>query len=183
MAEKCDVIIVGGGIGGCAAGALLAKQGKKVLLLEKADYIGGRCWSGEYKGVTMDLGGHLIEDGAVEAVYKYVGKELKVGPPGEGMLLWKEGKWHPIQELYQDARSDLRKIYNEIHDMDWSEIDELDDMGIEEWLRQRTDSDGIVELFGNFGVLDFNVFTYDDVAASETLYLRKLALMDRGMIG
>ena len=181
--NKWDVIIVGGGIGGCSAGALLAKAGKKVLLLEKANYIGGRCWSGEYKGVTLDLGGHLIEDGAIEAVYKYVGKQIKVGPPGEGMLLWKEGKWHPIRELYQDAKADLRKICEELVAMDWTELDELDDIGVAEWLRERTDSEGIVELFGNFGVLDFNVFSYDDVAASETLYLRKLALMDRGMIG
>ena len=32
-----DVIIVGGGIGGLSAGAFLAREGKKVLILERHD--------------------------------------------------------------------------------------------------------------------------------------------------
>ena len=37
-----DVIIIGGGQGGVTCGALLANQGKKVLLLEASDRLGGR---------------------------------------------------------------------------------------------------------------------------------------------
>ena len=180
---KWDAIIVGGGIAGCAAGALLANEGKKVLLLEANSEVGGRCWSGEYKGCTLDLGGHLIEDGAVEAVYKKVGKELRVGPPGEGMSLWKDGRWFGIQELYKNDRADLRTICDKLIEMSWDELDKLDDVSLTDWIRQYTQSEGILELFGNFGVLDFNIFTYDDVAASETLYLRKINLMTKGMIG
>ncbi len=180
---KYDVIIVGGGIAGCAAGALLVNEGKKVLLLEKADDVGGRCWSGDYKGYRLDLGGHLIEDGAVMAVFAKVGKELKVGPPGEGMSLWKDGKWFDIRELYKNDKTDMRKICTELIEMDWEELDKLDDVSLTDWIRARTDSEGILELFGNFGVLDFNIFTYDDVAASETLFLRKDNLVNKGMLG
>jgi len=38
-----DVIVIGGGNGGVSAGALLAKQGRKVLLLEQSPAIGGCC--------------------------------------------------------------------------------------------------------------------------------------------
>lgn len=185
MSEKSqwDVIIVGGGIGGAAAGAVLAGEGKKVLLLEKNERVGGRCWSGQHKGYTLDLGGHLIEDGAVLATFAKVGKELAVGPPGEGMSIWQDGRWFDVRELYQDSREDLRKICQELIDMEWSELDELDDMSLTEWIQARTKSQGILDLFGNFGVLDFNIFSYDDVAASETLYLRKINLMEKNMIG
>ncbi|MHC1591059.1 MAG: FAD-dependent oxidoreductase, partial [Candidatus Helarchaeales archaeon] len=37
-----DVIIIGTGVAGLSLGALLAKNGFKVLLLEKSNKIGGR---------------------------------------------------------------------------------------------------------------------------------------------
>ena len=43
--QTYDVIVVGSGVGGCGAAALLAKDhGKKVLVLEKAPHIGGRVY-------------------------------------------------------------------------------------------------------------------------------------------
>ena len=39
--EKYDVIIIGSGISGLCCGALLAMEGKKVLILEKHFKIGG----------------------------------------------------------------------------------------------------------------------------------------------
>lgn len=180
---RWDAIIVGGGIAGCAAGALLANEGNKVLILEKAAQVGGRCWSGDYKGYRLDLGGHLIEDGAVEAIFKKVKKELKVGPPGEGMSLWKDGRWSDVRELYKNDRADLRKICQKLIEMPWDELEKLDDVSLTDWIREQTASEGILELFGNFGVLDFNIFSYDDVAASETLFLRKINLVTKGVIG
>ncbi|MHA1892915.1 MAG: phytoene desaturase family protein, partial [Candidatus Helarchaeota archaeon] len=58
--EKIDAIIVGGGIGGCAIGALLSHRGKKVKLFDKNSIIGGRCLSYEYQGFQIDLGVHLF---------------------------------------------------------------------------------------------------------------------------
>jgi len=57
-----DVVIVGGGFGGCVAAALLAKEGKKVVLLEKNDELGGRVRSARYEGYTINTGPHLVED-------------------------------------------------------------------------------------------------------------------------
>jgi len=42
MQEQYDVLIVGSGIGGLSAGALLADRGFKTLVVEKLDRIGGR---------------------------------------------------------------------------------------------------------------------------------------------
>ena len=38
---KTDAIVIGGGVAGLATGALLAKQGKRVTVLEKGNQPGG----------------------------------------------------------------------------------------------------------------------------------------------
>ena len=43
--KKYDVLILGSGMGGLASAVLLAKQGKKVAILEKNPMPGGRLTS------------------------------------------------------------------------------------------------------------------------------------------
>ena len=55
-----DVVVIGGGIGGLTAGALLARAGKKVLVVEAQAQPGGYAGAiraGEY---TFDRADHLI---------------------------------------------------------------------------------------------------------------------------
>lgn len=44
LSLDCDVLVVGGGASGLAAGAKAAEEGKKVLVLEKNKEIGGSAW-------------------------------------------------------------------------------------------------------------------------------------------
>jgi len=64
MADKgYDVIVVGSGIGGCGAAALLAKNhGKKVLVLEKSPTIGGRVASYTGKGDKVTIDGKELDE-------------------------------------------------------------------------------------------------------------------------
>lgn len=39
--NKYDIVIIGSGLGGLTSGAYLAKQGKKVLVLESHNIVGG----------------------------------------------------------------------------------------------------------------------------------------------
>ncbi len=57
-----DAIIVGSGIGGLTTGVLLAKVGKKVLVLEQHDQAGGCCHTFIDKGYEFDVGIHYIGD-------------------------------------------------------------------------------------------------------------------------
>jgi len=55
--EKVDVIVIGSGVAGMTAAGMLTKEcHKKVVVLERASFIGGRCLSyvGEGKTVTAD---------------------------------------------------------------------------------------------------------------------------------
>ena len=60
MSESYDIIIIGSGIGGAAAGGMLAHAGYKTLVLEKNAFIGGRCTSYQKEGFTVDVGVHLF---------------------------------------------------------------------------------------------------------------------------
>lgn len=54
--EHLDTIIIGSGIGGLSVGALLARAGKKVLVLEQHDQAGGCCHTFHDKGFEFDTG-------------------------------------------------------------------------------------------------------------------------------
>ncbi len=56
-----DAIVIGAGCGGLTAGALLAKQGRKVLLLEQGNLLGGCCSTFERDGYFFDVGASIIE--------------------------------------------------------------------------------------------------------------------------
>ena len=56
-----DVIVIGAGCGGLASGALLAHQGRRVLVLEQSERIGGCCSTFEQQGYKIDLGASIIE--------------------------------------------------------------------------------------------------------------------------
>lgn len=55
-----DVIVVGGGISGLLSALTLGKHGKKVLVLEKNDHLGGNCNSYRVDGFWVDTGPHAI---------------------------------------------------------------------------------------------------------------------------
>ncbi|MFD5858800.1 flavin monoamine oxidase family protein [Streptomyces chartreusis] len=70
-AADWDVVVIGAGFAGITAARELRARGKRVLVLEARDRIGGRTWTDTY-------GGRLIERGGtwVEPTQPYLGAEL-----------------------------------------------------------------------------------------------------------
>ncbi len=58
MIQKYDVIVIGAGLGGLTAGAKLAKEGKKVLVIEQHDRPGGCATTFRRKDYTLEVGLH-----------------------------------------------------------------------------------------------------------------------------
>ncbi|MGD9780278.1 phytoene desaturase family protein [Methanomethylovorans sp.] len=58
--KKYDVIVVGAGVTGLLSALVLAKHGKKVLILEKSKQVGGNCNSYVVDGFQVDTGAHAI---------------------------------------------------------------------------------------------------------------------------
>ncbi|KAE8152347.1 hypothetical protein BDV25DRAFT_170488 [Aspergillus avenaceus] len=55
-----EAIVIGSGYAGLVAARDLVKAGKKTLLLEARDRIGGRTWSAEVEGTTYEMGGTWV---------------------------------------------------------------------------------------------------------------------------
>src|SRR5512137_2310393 len=58
--DRYDVIVVGAGIGGITAGALLAHKGLRTLVIEQHYLPGGVCTTVRRQGVSMDAGAALL---------------------------------------------------------------------------------------------------------------------------
>ncbi|MEX2246223.1 MAG: FAD-dependent oxidoreductase [Dehalococcoidia bacterium] len=82
---KTDVVVIGGGIAGLAAGALLAKRGRSVVVLEKGNRPGGRAYTYEDKGFTLNYGPHamyLFRKGPLGEILKRLDRpEIPCGIP------------------------------------------------------------------------------------------------------
>ena len=72
--DSYDVVVVGGGMAGLTAGALLACSGRRVLVVDPSDRPGGLARTYEANGFTIDPGVHLIMGGNPD------------GPFGPGMV-------------------------------------------------------------------------------------------------
>ena len=58
--DEYDVIIIGAGIGGLVCGCYLAKEGKKVLIVEKNSRVGGYCKTFKSSGYMFDAFVHSL---------------------------------------------------------------------------------------------------------------------------
>jgi prolycopene isomerase len=77
MVKTYDVIVIGSGMGGLTAAALLAKKGLKTLLLEKEKQAGGYVVSFKRHGFTFDATGSFVggcqEGGELNQILKEIG--------------------------------------------------------------------------------------------------------------
>ena len=91
----CDVAIAGAGLGGLAAGAILARAGKRVVVVDKPPWIGSRAGSVPYRDYWID-GGH--RDGRDTAdlqahlpygsqAAKQAGTALRIAPVRHGLRI------------------------------------------------------------------------------------------------
>jgi prolycopene isomerase len=74
--NRYDVVIIGAGVGGLTAGAILARSGKKVLILEKNPIAGGYAVNFKRNGFEFDASLHLMNAGnnsPVQEIFKKCG--------------------------------------------------------------------------------------------------------------
>ncbi len=103
---KHDVIVIGAGAAGLAAAAELAPSGRKVLVLEARDRIGGRAWSLDVPGlpVPVEMGAEFIH-GRPEATFSLLRRAglAAVDRAGDGWFTGR-GKLEPTGEIFAEIR-------------------------------------------------------------------------------
>src|SRR6478735_4240256 len=101
-----DVVVIGAGASGLTAATDLRKAGLSVAVLEARDRVGGRLWTDDIDGATLEIGGQwvspdqdaLIEtlaDLGLETYPRYrEGRNIYLGAHGERRTF--EGEIFPV---------------------------------------------------------------------------------------
>lgn len=96
--KDLDVAIVGSGIGGLLAGALLTKAGKRVCVFEQHDQAGGCLHTFVEDGFEFDTGIHYIGEMRSKSAFRVL-----VDQATEGQVAWA-----PLDAVYDTVRQALR---------------------------------------------------------------------------
>lgn len=102
--QDLDAIVVGSGIGGLAIAVLLAKVGKKVLVLEQHDRAGGCCHTFTEQGFEFDVGIHYIGELLDHKPFRCVVDQLTNG----------QLQWDPLENPFDKVvlgPPENRRIY------------------------------------------------------------------------
>lgn len=193
-----DVIIIGTGIGGTAAGAVLAHGGKRVLLLDKNPRYGGSCSYYDKQGFRIDMGTHLFcrgEKGPLGEVLRRTGRPdairfkraLPLKARGSGLWLhlarnpaaWPLGALDalrqtgiPLAELPKVAR-----FFYAILRMPMHEVEALDDTSVHDFVLRYTQNPYVYLLF-NFLLGLYFILPPKDVSAGEAIYCFQVMARD-----
>jgi phytoene dehydrogenase-like protein len=155
--QKYDAIIVGGGPAGCAVGALLAKRGYRVALLEREAQLGGRASSFQYNGYTLDTGSHFaaaFDSSGMKAIFEEVGAPIDMVSVTPTLMNFdlktrEYGRLTSKEKLGDDARDDYKALRKVIKEMTAEELDkaEYHDISADEWLRRMTSNPKVLDTF------------------------------------
>jgi len=182
-----DVVIIGSGIGATASGAILASNGLKILLVEKNNFIGGRCSTYEKDGFNMDVGIHLIgrtSKGPHGRILNMIGMEDAI----EWVPLRKPGpRWYhqgkiwtfprEFKELVSESEfSKLMKVFRDL--LRIKDTKELDKITVKSWLSKYSNN-VLIHSFINTLCWLYFVFPYYEASAGE--FVRCISSLSRDL--
>jgi phytoene dehydrogenase-like protein len=174
---RYDVIVVGAGTAGLVAGSLLAKEGKRVAIIEKHRYLGGRAMEHRFRGHQIGMGSHLVEDpgDSLTRACDYIGVDMVHSERSDSMPFWDKTGWKPIQEYYGgEAKQGLKRCIEALTETSFSELDTLDHLSLREWMSKYSSDEGVYQVWEAISVLEQITFNWWEHSASENLFARKL---------
>ena len=180
--KKYDAIIIGAGPSGLSLGALLAKAGKKVVLLEKKAWPEGRFHTGMIGDTVIENGAHEISQaGHLEEIFKRLGKPYPTGTDMNKTEINDEKGWRPLLEGVD--RNALRSMFSEILGYTWDEVSKFDSVSLKDWILERSKNKGIEDLFFTIATGQLVANHVEDIAASEAIVHFKEQLERWGTMG
>ena len=156
---RTDIAVIGSGIGGMCAAALLARAGYKTLVLEGLDLLGGRYTCIEYNGYKIATGGHIVnhgkddpicltleETGAPEIEFREFKVPVKYRIGGKDILLEAKGGLRNLvlaaANSEEEAGNVMRGLYEAIRGQE-----SADAISVKDWLLQFTENGRIHNIF------------------------------------
>ncbi|MGQ0699334.1 MAG: phytoene desaturase family protein [Panacagrimonas sp.] len=155
MQPSYDVVVIGAGAGGMCAAARLVAAGKKVLVVESRDRLGGRASSEQIEGFTVNVGAIALELGSVfEETFSLIGVPLDVREPRPANVFHINGKIIDASKgggwglLLGGLTKQAAKIGAKFSDARRGDLPE-EKMSTAQWLSKFTNNETVHGLFRN----------------------------------
>lgn len=162
--NEYDVVVVGSGIGGVSAAALLAHEGYKTLVVEKLPEIGGRYSTTEEQGFKLTTGATVVEMGGVlQETFEQVGAEFNVQPiteiryriEGKDYKLPK-GALRTLVRIASDNDKDCDRVLNAFRNgLDW--MSPVGSISFYDWLIPYAPKEKVLKLFNTMIIMNHGI--------------------------
>lgn len=185
--ESWDAIVLGAGVSGLCTASLLAGAGKRVLVLEKQNWIGGRATTlnvriagEEYR---MDNGSfHAItmaDRGALSVAYERGPglEKLKLGDLQAGMAIFRDDEWWEMKDLVKGAdRDDFKRVVDSIASISYEQAELWDAISFDSWIRDLTIRPNVYDFFRGI-IWTLTTIPYpQEISAGEVIITMKMSL-------
>ena len=146
--EHAEVHVIGGGLGGLAAAAMVARQGRRVVVHEQRGRLGGRATTDDRNGFRFNQGPHaLYVGGEASAVLRDLGVTPSgVRPPTRGVRMLRDGELHTAPGGFGSllrtrllGSSDKVELARLLTSLPRARAAEFAGLTVSEWVDQHTD--------------------------------------------
>ncbi len=155
---ETDVVVIGAGAAGLTAATRLKAAGKRVVVLEARDRVGGRLWTGDFDGHMLEIGGQWVspdQDALIETLDELGLETYERYRDGENIYIAENGERRLFEgDIFPVPAKTEGEIVGLIEKLDAlvAEIDpeqpwahprakELDEVSFAEWLGTQTDDE------------------------------------------
>ncbi|WP_162571327.1 phytoene desaturase family protein [Variovorax sp. SRS16] len=150
-----DAIVLGAGAGGLCAAARLTAAGRKVLVVESKDRVGGRASTEIIEGFNVNVGAIALELGSTfEETFKLLGVPLDVREPSPATVfridkklinVSKGGGWGLLLGTFTKQAAKIGAKFADARQGDLPE----EKLNTKEWLSQYTKNETVHAIFRN----------------------------------
>ena len=195
MTIRYDAAIIGAGAGGLSAAARLVAAGKRVLVIESKDRVGGRASSEQIDGFTVNVGAIAIERGSVlEETFAALGVPLDVREPDPPTVfridkklinVSKGGGWGMLLGTFTKQAAKIGAKFADARKGDLPE----DALTTAEWLAKYTRNETVHAIFRNLCAAIFAVNSDELPARAFLTYFalkgafKRFGFCPRGTVG
>jgi phytoene desaturase len=151
---RYDAVVIGAGAGGMSAAARLTAAGKKVLLVERLNRLGGRASSEVIDGHIVNIGAIAIERGGIfEETFDMLGVPLDIREPSPATVFYIDGKVINVAKggwgmLLGTFTKQAAKIGAKFADARAGDLPEAK-LTTRQWLEQYTTNETVHAIFRN----------------------------------
>lgn len=189
---KKDAIVVGAGLGGLSAGALLSKSGIKTLVLEKGENVGGRVAVLEKEGFAVDYGIHaslFAGKSAANEVLRAIGSEFRAA--NSGISFYRDGELKQfmgkkVLSLVRTrclGRRDKIKLFRHFVKSLRKDANALYPVSVKEWLDGMNASEDIRDLLTGFCVALCASTSVERLSIGEIVQFVRTAVRKKRLFG